>query len=672
MANILAIDDEIPILELIKNGLQKDGHTVSTYPSVSQIPLEYLNRYDLIMLDIMMPDTDGFTFCKKIRSLVDCPILFLTAKTLENDITFGLGIGADDYLTKPFRIAELRARVNAHLRRETREKHSTIVFEHIKVDLSAKEIRVDDCPVPFTKSEYLICEYLANNKGQVFSKEQIYEAVFSIDGDSDNSTISTHIKNVRAKFNKMGGTANHYSLGDRLQMGTKIATLRTAFIKYLVMLIGSLALSVITPFLIFTIFASLGIVNYANQSEEFVKTIAPVLASTPDLADVTENMPPGCDYLLLDKSYTILETSLKNDDVKSALRYATDGVNTANNGKQFLLITRDKELIVLQYYIGSRFINPWLNKYFPSPEMILYSLIALNCVFVCILLTIRFSRRLQKQLVPIMNATEEISSQNLDFEIGHSNIKEFEDVLLSFSKMRDDLKMSLEKQWHAEQLQREQIAALAHDLKTPLTVIQGNIDLINETELDDEQRLYADYITESSSQISIYIKTLIDISRTVAGYQLHLEEIDISGYMGQIEAQANSLCFAKGICLHMEKEVDLGIFKTDKLLLERAIMNVISNAVDYSPPLGTIYVTTQKVDHFLHISITDEGTGFTSEAIHHAQEQFFMGDKSRTSNMHFGMGLYITNSIIKQHDGQLILSNSKKTGGAQVIIKIPY
>ena len=444
MANILAIDDEIPILELIKNGLQKDGHTVSTYPSVSQIPLEYLNRYDLIMLDIMMPDTDGFTFCKKIRSLVDCPILFLTAKTLENDITFGLGIGADDYLTKPFRIAELRARV------------------------------------------------------------------------------------------------------------------------------------------------------------------------------------------------------------------------------------RDKELIVLQYYIGSRFINPWLNKYFPSPEMILYSLIALNCVFVCILLTIRFSRRLQKQLVPIMNATEEISSQNLDFEIGHSNIKEFEDVLLSFSKMRDDLKMSLEKQWHAEQLQREQIAALAHDLKTPLTVIQGNIDLINETELDDEQCLYADYITESSSQISIYIKTLIDISRTVAGYQLHLEEIDISGYMGQIEAQANSLCLAKGICLHMEKEVDLGIFKTDKLLLERAIMNVISNAVDYSPPLGTIYVTTQKVDHFLHISITDEGTGFTSEAIHHAQEQFFMGDKSRTSNMHFGMGLYITNSIIKQHDGQLILSNSKKTGGAQVIIKIPY
>lgn len=118
MAMILAVDDELPILELIRNGLQKDGHLVTGYASAEQVPLDKLNRYDLIILDIMMPGTDGFAFCEKIRGLVDCPILFLTAKTMENDITFGLGLGADDYLTKPFRIAELRARVNAHLRRE--------------------------------------------------------------------------------------------------------------------------------------------------------------------------------------------------------------------------------------------------------------------------------------------------------------------------------------------------------------------------------------------------------------------------------------------------------------------------------------------------------------------------------------------------------------------------
>ena len=203
MSNILVIDDEEMILQLIKNGLQKDGHTVSVYSSAMQVSLDTLSHYDLIILDVMMPDIDGFSYCKKIRDLIDCPLLFLTAKIMENDITYGLGLGADDYLTKPFRIAELRARVNAHLRRENRERHNTLNFDRIKIDLSEKEIKIDNQIVVFTKSEYLICEYLARNKGQVFSKEQIYEAVFGFDGESDNSTISTHIKNIRAKFAKV-------------------------------------------------------------------------------------------------------------------------------------------------------------------------------------------------------------------------------------------------------------------------------------------------------------------------------------------------------------------------------------------------------------------------------------------------------------------------------------
>lgn len=203
MAAILVVDDETTILELIKNGLQKDRHLVTAYASAEQVPLDKLGGYDLILLDVMMPGMDGVTFCEKIRSMTDSPIIFLTAKTMENDMILGLGAGADDYLTKPFRIAELRARVNAHLRREKRERHAMLNLERVKIDLSARELRVDDVAVPFTKSEYFICEYLARNKGQVFSKEQIYEAVFSLDGDSDNSTISTHIKNIRAKFSKM-------------------------------------------------------------------------------------------------------------------------------------------------------------------------------------------------------------------------------------------------------------------------------------------------------------------------------------------------------------------------------------------------------------------------------------------------------------------------------------
>ena len=436
------------------------------------------------------------------------------------------------------------------------------------------------------------------------------------------------------------------------------------------MLLIGLMGSAAVPFSLILVGTSTGFITYADSSERSVKNLAPIIAATPDLTDV--QLPIGCKYLILDKNYQMRETSLEGSDLDRAMEYALSGKTNKNIHKQYLFVTREDEYVVLQYYIGSQFINEWFYHHFPSPEILLSILMGINCIAVCVILTAQFAKYMRTQLFPLFEATEKVAEQNLDFEVGHSKIKEFEEVLHSFSDMKNNLKSSLEKQWRAEQLQREQIAALAHDLKTPLTVIQGNIDLINETELDDEQRLYAGYITESSGQMGVYIRTLIDISRTAAGYQLHLEEIDIADYMEQIEAQANSLCLTKEICLHMETGGDLGTFKADKLLLERAIMNVIGNALDCSPPKGTVYVATQKTDKFLQISITDEGNGFTPEALHHAQEQFFMGNKSRTSNMHFGMGLYITGNIIKQHNGQLILKNSDKTKGAQVIIKIPY
>lgn len=200
MAKILVIDDEQDILVLVKNVLLKDDHAVTTVNSPMNIPLEDYINFDLIILDVMMPYIDGFTLCKEIRDIVDCPILFLTAKTKENDIMFGLGIGGDDYITKPFGTGELRARVNAHLRREKREKHSMISVSGIKFNLSSKEITIEDKKVPLTKSEYAICEFLVRNRGQVFSKDKIYDAVYGYAGESDSSTIAEHIKNIRAKL----------------------------------------------------------------------------------------------------------------------------------------------------------------------------------------------------------------------------------------------------------------------------------------------------------------------------------------------------------------------------------------------------------------------------------------------------------------------------------------
>lgn len=204
MSLILAVDDELDMLELIKNILKKNNHEVDVYQNPLEIDNSKLSKYDLILLDIMMPGINGISFCKDIRAKVDCPILFLTAKTMEEDIVEGLLIGGDDYITKPFGAAELLARVEAHLRREKRERHTSLNLGEIRFDLSSNEVFVVDEKVHLTKSEYQISELLAKRKGQVFSRDQIYELIFGFDGIGDSSAISEHIKNIRAKFQKYG------------------------------------------------------------------------------------------------------------------------------------------------------------------------------------------------------------------------------------------------------------------------------------------------------------------------------------------------------------------------------------------------------------------------------------------------------------------------------------
>lgn len=203
MANILAVDDEKAILMMIKKILNGDGHQVTTISNPQEMKNLKLCAYDLILLDVMMPETDGFTLCREIRCLVDCPILFLTAKTEENSLVNGLEAGADDYINKPFGKMELRARVAAHLRREHRERAARLSFSNCYFNLSAKQLVVGETRVPLTKSEYQICEYLARNAGQVFSREQIYEKVFGYDGESSDKTIAMHIKNIRSKLENM-------------------------------------------------------------------------------------------------------------------------------------------------------------------------------------------------------------------------------------------------------------------------------------------------------------------------------------------------------------------------------------------------------------------------------------------------------------------------------------
>lgn len=200
--NILVIDDEEDICTLIKNALSKQGYNIETRNTAVDISIDAIRKFDLILIDVMMPKIDGFTLCKRIRDEVDCPIIFITAKILEEDVIEGFSIGADDYIKKPFSILELRARVEAHLRREKREYNNILSVSGLRFNLQAKELFYDDIKILLTKGEYNICEFLAKNRGQVFSLEQIFVKIYGYDKESDTSAIREHIKNIRGKITK--------------------------------------------------------------------------------------------------------------------------------------------------------------------------------------------------------------------------------------------------------------------------------------------------------------------------------------------------------------------------------------------------------------------------------------------------------------------------------------
>ena len=203
---VFVVEDDEIILDSLRYSLVQAGHAVTTAGSVQEA-LDCLARgapFDLCLLDIRLPDGSGFQVCDAIRANSSVPILFLTAKTGEEDVVTGLGLGGDDYLTKPFRLAELRARVNAHLRRQSRTPRNQVRRGDLEFDLSGRTLSCQGQAIHLTKSEYEICQHLALRPGQTFTKEQLYEAVFGFDGTGDDSAITEHIKNIRAKLRAVG------------------------------------------------------------------------------------------------------------------------------------------------------------------------------------------------------------------------------------------------------------------------------------------------------------------------------------------------------------------------------------------------------------------------------------------------------------------------------------
>ena len=210
LSKILIVDDTPDLVNLLKDELEAMGHEVLTADNgVRGIDLAK-KQPDLIILDIMLPQLNGFEVCRAIRDDVFCPIIFLSAKQSETDKLRGFNLGGDDYITKPFGLRELMAKIKANLRREQRSQYVNTVHKRTKfytgnLALDTKEcsVKINNQLVALTPYEYAIVELLMFHAGQVFSREHIYEKIWGYDGEGNSSTVVEHIKKIRAKFAKL-------------------------------------------------------------------------------------------------------------------------------------------------------------------------------------------------------------------------------------------------------------------------------------------------------------------------------------------------------------------------------------------------------------------------------------------------------------------------------------
>ena len=445
-------------------------------------------------------------------------------------------------------------------------------------------------------------------------------------------------------------------------------SLKFVFIQYLVSVGGGLLLALGLAVLSFFLFSVSSFVLPADHMEKQILESKTVLSQSDPFDSSV--LPDNTKFLLLSEDGQVMDSDMDQALKEQALQFHNREVySTASSA--FMEIKRIDGYLIVQYSLEPQYVNSWMERYFPKLNTVFGILLIVFSFTSIVFITFVWTKRLSKQLVPMLNASEEIAKQNLDFEIGSSNIKEFNHVLCSMDEMKVALGNSLKENWVQEENRRNQISALTHDLKTPISIVQGNAKLLKNTPLTSEQKMYVDFILKNASRISEYAQTLTLVGQSDRWEYGLLQEISVEDVTASIQEAAREIADTNSLTIKESIQVEHRIMNVDLKLLERAVLNVIRNAIEHSKKRPLLELKLETDNYYFYIEIKDNGIGFTEEDLTHATELFYQGDKSRKSQKNHGIGLYSAKKIMEFHHGEILLKNSENGQGAIVVMKLP-
>ena len=468
-------------------------------------------------------------------------------------------------------------------------------------------------------------------------------------------------------------------------LNKKERKLSTFFLRFLMEIVLYVMLTGIVWLILLLLGVRLHITLPANYVEQEVRVFSDSLKMQDSISP--DMIPDGADYAIYYKDALLQETNLPDSYLEKADSVAASeqDLHLADiSGRVYQRLETDSQILVLTYSISSVFANPTLRRLFPDIEtvglFVFFLLLILNLTFVIR----QNARRLAKELLILQNAADQIREQNLDFKITQTGIREFNQVAESLDALRTELSRSLEEQWAMQQQKKRQFAALAHDIKTPLTIVRGNAELLAETELDMEQTSYNQFVLKNAEQIQSYVTKMIETAKEDTPDKDSTDSLSVPfrQFLDELCENTKSLGHKKDLSVSFTSDTLPEYLPFPEAVIKRILNNLLDNAIYYSSDHGTVTLHTcivtrdinssesSSAGSMLQFTVSDEGCGFSAEALRLGTEEFYRYDTSRSDSSHFGMGLTIVKQLVDGIGGTLILGN-RPEGGGFVTVELP-
>lgn len=436
--------------------------------------------------------------------------------------------------------------------------------------------------------------------------------------------------------------------------GKRPIGLKTVFLRFLVVTGAAMAAAGVLWWLGIGILMNMGAVLPAYTAEKNVQTVL----QTPEAG-----IPYYYKWAFFDADGEL--TARSADMSVQEAQTALQGRNAAHIPYTDYYASRvfeDGRMLILQYDYSVPYGSAWAQNHLPDFQISMFCLLILGWAGVAALFAHRYARLLEGDAQKLTEAVKAIEEERLDIPVAqNARVRELGGALAAIEHLRASLAQSLKKQWEMEQQRSREMAALAHDLKTPLTIIRGNAELL----MEEEEMPEAQAIFRSAEHMYGYIERLRAMTMQEKAEDKK-QKRDLAELSEDWKLMGQGLCAPKG--LMFEAESAGGTCLVERERLSRAVFNLLDNAARLARSMVRLEVS--RSDQEIRIAVEDDGPGFTKEALCRAGELFFTEEKERPRDGHSGLGLAFARQTAQQHGGYLVFEN-RKNGGASAIIVLP-